>query len=334
MEQVVEGTTNLKRTSTENEEQFASLRQVIAERDEQIANLNLTVSEIQHSTSWKLTVPVRFVGNQLLCIRLILRALQYARAEHGGYWSLINHVLSTYKKEGFRGIKLWVAFLVEDSSAPTLIIDHTKSNLNEVEGSNLNDIEEHSINDYAEWISRYDTITDIDREKIKVLISQLAKEPLISIIMPVYNPPIEMLKEAIQSVQNQLYFNWELCIADDASTNKRVHKLLKRFADKDSRIKVVFRKQNGHISVASNSALKLVSGDYIALLDNDDLLPEHALFWVAQTIIDCPDAGLIYSDEDKIDQSCKRYDPYFKSDWNPEFDSFSQHDLPPCRLSG
>ena len=143
--------------------------------------------------------------------------------------------------------------------------------------------------------------------------------------MPVYNPPLNMLEEAIHSVQAQLYTNWELCIADDASTNSKVKSLLKRYADRDPRIKVVFRKENGHISLASNSALKLVTGEYVALLDNDDLLSEHALFWVADAINDNPDAELIYSDEDKIDTAGHRYDPYFKSDWNP--DLFLSHNM-------
>jgi GT2 family glycosyltransferase len=95
-----------------------------------------------------------------------------------------------------------------------------------------------------------------------------------------------------------------------------VHEYLKSLAKEDKRIKVVFRSENGHISRASNSALEVATGQYVALMDNDDLLPEHALYWVARTIIENPDVGLIYSDEDKIDTNGKRSSPYFKSDWN------------------
>ena len=180
-------------------------------------------------------------------------------------------------------------------------------------------------NDYKEWIRHYDTITDGKRDVIKSKIASFQFKPLISIVMPVYNPPIKMLEEAIRSVQCQLYSNWELCIADDASTDTDVHKLLQQYANNDSRIKVTFREKNGHISAASNSALELVNGEFFALLDNDDLLPEHALFWVADAINNKPDAGLIYSDEDKIEQSGQRYDPYFKPDWNP--DLFLSHNM-------
>lgn len=106
--------------------------------------------------------------------------------------------------------------------------------------------------------------------------------------------------------------------ADDASRNQKVRDLLNKHAKEDSRIKLVLRKNNGHISAASNSALEIATGEFVALFDNDDLLPEHALFWVAQTIIENSDVGLIYSDEDKIDESSNRhYEPYFKCEFNP-----------------
>jgi O-antigen biosynthesis protein len=142
--------------------------------------------------------------------------------------------------------------------------------------------------------------------------------PRFSIIMPVYDPPLDFLAQAIASVKNQIYPEWELCIADDASKNPEVRHFLQHEAEKEPRIRCVFREENGHISAASNSALGLASGDFVALMDNDDLLPEQALFWVAQAIHQHPDAALLYSDEDKIDAQNRRFDPHFKSDFNPE----------------
>jgi len=173
-------------------------------------------------------------------------------------------------------------------------------------------------NDYAEWVSRYDTMTDKHRALIGKKVEEMQVSPLISLVMPTYNPNPAWLKEAIESVQNQIYPNWELCIADDASTNSEVKLMLENYAEEDERIKVVFRTINGHISAASNSALELVTGDWVALLDHDDLLSEHALFWVARAIHQSPDAGIIYSDEDKVDESGHRTAPYFKTDWNPD----------------
>ena len=155
-----------------------------------------------------------------------------------------------------------------------------------------------------------------DIKKLKRLIPDLSAQPYFSIVMPAYNSNVEWLSEAIESVRNQIYKNWELCIADDASTDVHSKALLTKFAKKDKRIKVVFRKENGHISKASNSALELATGDYIVLLDHDDKLSEDALFWVAKTISEHPEAKLIYSDEDKFDHEGVRSDPYFKCDWN------------------
>jgi glycosyltransferase involved in cell wall biosynthesis len=165
-------------------------------------------------------------------------------------------------------------------------------------------------------VQRYDTLTEIDREKIKVKIACFENKPLISILMPVYNPPIAFFDEAILSVRNQLYPNWELCIADDVSTNPEVREILENHRQRDERIKIVYREINGHISAASNSALEIATGEWIALLDHDDLLPENALFWVVDAINQHPDVRLIYSDEDKLDTEGERLDPYFKTDWN------------------
>ena len=135
--------------------------------------------------------------------------------------------------------------------------------------------------------------------------------------MPVYNTDREWLIRAIESVRTQLYPNWELCISDDASTSPHVKEILDSYALTERRIRVGYRDTNGHISLNSNSALALATGEFIALLDHDDELPPHALFWVAREIVQCPHVDLIYSDEDKIDVERRRHDAYFKSDWNP-----------------
>jgi len=136
--------------------------------------------------------------------------------------------------------------------------------------------------------------------------------------MPVYNTPGDLLEKAIQSVLGQLYPHWELCIADDASTQPHVREILERFSAADSRIKVTYRPTNGHICEATNSALELATGDFVALFDHDDLLAKTALYEVASEIDAHPDAQFIYSDEDKIDLEDRRFDPYFKPDWNPD----------------
>ncbi|MGG5316771.1 glycosyltransferase family 2 protein [Enterococcus sp. AZ072] len=168
---------------------------------------------------------------------------------------------------------------------------------------------------YQQWINEHE---QWDQSLIEKEISAFNYNPLISILMPVYNVEEKWLIKCIESVQSQFYSNWELCIADDCSTDATVRPLLEKFRESDNRIKVVYRKENGHISRATNSALEIAAGDFIALLDNDDELSPIALYEVAKCLNGNPDIDLIYSDEDKIDMSGKRFDPAFKPDWSPD----------------
>lgn len=172
---------------------------------------------------------------------------------------------------------------------------------------------------YQRWIKKYDVLTKSDREAIRAHLQTFTRQPLISILMPVYNVEERWLRLAVESVLRQLYPHWELCIADDCSPSPHIRRVLNEYAALDNRIKVVFREDNGHISAASNSALELASGEFCALLDHDDELSEHALYFVAEKINAAPQAEMIYSDEDMIDTSGKRYDAKFKPDWSPDF---------------
>ena len=172
--------------------------------------------------------------------------------------------------------------------------------------------------DYEAWCARH-AITDQYRQEMRTKIESMKYKPLISVLMPVYNCPEHYLRLAIESVQKQSYPHWELCIADDCSTSTHVSKVLKEFSAKDSRIKVFYRQTNGNISAATNSALELATGEFIALLDNDDELTEHAMFKVAECLNSDPTLDMFYSDEDKLTLSGKRIEPFFKPDWSPEY---------------
>jgi GT2 family glycosyltransferase len=136
--------------------------------------------------------------------------------------------------------------------------------------------------------------------------------------MPIYNPPESLLRESIESVINQVYPHWELSIADDASTRSYVKPVLEEYAAKDARIKLVFRSENGQISACLNSALASVAGEFIILLDHDDILAQNALYEVVSLLQHHPEADLIYSDEDKLDEEGNLTDPFFKPDWCPD----------------
>jgi len=143
-----------------------------------------------------------------------------------------------------------------------------------------------------------------------------ANGPLISVIMPVYDADAGVLKKAIRSVQKQIYRNWELCIADDASTSAATRRVLERINDK--RVKVRFLENNLNISGATNAAASMASGEYLAFMDNDDELADDALNAVAAALVDQPAAELLYSDEDFIRVDGHLDDPHFKTDYNPD----------------
>ncbi|MDQ3198673.1 MAG: glycosyltransferase family 2 protein [Verrucomicrobiota bacterium] len=174
------------------------------------------------------------------------------------------------------------------------------------------------VGDYALWIKHYDTLRKNDLRNIRELIAEFRDKPLISVLLPVYNSNPKWLRAAIRSVQTQIYPQWELCIADDASTDPRIWPLLERYARRDSRIRIMRRTENGHISATSNDALALATGKFFALLDHDDTLAPTALFLAAHAMHENPKLQLLYSDEDKLDAQGRRADPYFKTDWNPE----------------
>jgi len=171
---------------------------------------------------------------------------------------------------------------------------------------------------YEKWVAS-NRLTRADILAAQRAIASWAHKPTFSVIMPVYNVEAVWLEKAIRSVQNQIYPHWELCIADDASPKPHIKQILTRYSKLDPRIKVVFRAENGQIVAASNDALALATGDYIALLDHDDELAINALFENAKLINEHPDADFIYSDEDKMDTAGKRLDPFFKPDWSPDY---------------
>jgi len=198
----------------------------------------------------------------------------------------------------------WEAFFVHPVRGPIL-------------GAPLDEDAEFA-SDYSRWIRCYDQLQRDDLKLIRQQIAQFHYSPLISVLLPVHNSNLKWLRSAILSVQKQLYPHWELCIVDDASTDRKIWPFLQRCARRDRRIKLMRRTENGHISAASNDALHLATGDFVALLDHDDELATTALYFVALALNKNPDLQLFYSDEDKLDGRNRRFEPYFKSDWNPE----------------
>lgn len=168
---------------------------------------------------------------------------------------------------------------------------------------------------YQQWIETYE---QFDVEAIEREMTEWSMKPKISIVVPVYNVEEKWLRVFIDSLKKQFYPNWELCIADDCSTEPYIKPLLKEISDSDARIKVVFREENGHISEATNSAIGLATGEFIGFMDNDDELAPNALYEVVKTLNADSTVDFFYTDEDKIDIRGNRFDPFFKPNWNSE----------------
>jgi glycosyltransferase involved in cell wall biosynthesis len=247
-------------------------------------------------------------------MKLALRRLYHLKTgilAHGGGWrQTLNKALFVWRNEGWSGLRHRLVNLGAVANG----IPVTNSSGAQV-----------LRNDYQEWVRRYAQLDEVSRLHLLQRVDALENPPLISIIMPVFNPRMSWLIEAIESVRSQLYPHWQLCIADDSSSDIQVRMRLADYAANDSRICFIQRESNGHIAEASNSALALATGDWVTFLDQDDLLPEHALCLVADSVSRHPQAQLLYSDEDKIDAQGQRHSPYFKSAWNT--DLFYSHNL-------
>lgn len=291
-----------KKIETAKEEEIEVLIRAMSEVQQQLQQAHAATAAIYGSSSWRLTSPLRRISLAAKKTTRVATWLAQALRKHG-LAKCGHQTLRIIRQGGISGLVQQFARIQN----PHLL--HASS----------------SLSNYGDWVARFDTLSTDTQNELRTKQAAFSYRPLVSIVMPTYNTNNDWLTQVIESVQAQIYPNWELCIADDASPKPEVRATLGKLAKADPRIKVVFRPENGHISQASNSALALATGEWVALLDHDDLLSEHALFWVVECLNQHPDTDLIYSDEDKIDIHGNRSDPYFKCDWN--LDLFYSHNL-------
>lgn len=167
--------------------------------------------------------------------------------------------------------------------------------------------------DYEQWYENHKALPEeLEKQKNE----KWKRKPLISIVVPVYNTPQVFLRQMIESVQNQSYSEWELCIGNASPENKEMKKILEEYKN-DARIKEVEIPENKGISQNTNRAMEIASGEWIGLLDHDDLLAPNALYEIAKAVNEHPDAEVIYTDEDKVTTDLKEhFQPHLKPDFN------------------
>lgn len=273
----------LENTSAKLKEKLSeleSLQEINNGNVSKIQSLETTLGLMQNSRSWRWTRAIRGLGH-------IARKVRQLTRQQGG----IKQALAKSVKVLFQSGPQGLASAVQRASDQSFT--------------------------YADWIAQNEP-AHASYAGLKASALTWPSQPLVSIVMPTYNSPLNFLEQAIESVKAQVYPHWQLCIADDASSDKRVQAFLEDAAAKDSRISVVLRAQNGHISESSNSALAIAKGEWVALLDHDDLLHPLALYELVKCLQQQPEANIVFSDEDKVDEQGARFGPYFKTDYNPE----------------
>lgn len=226
---------------------------------------------------------------------------------------LVKGLLNLHAQYGWRqliqkgGKTIWKTILTAD-------IKHAKRVLSGIISRHAKAI------GYTDWIKLYEKLDATALAKQREHALALKLQPIFSIVVPTYNTPSQILIECIESVLAQTYPNWELCIADDASSAQHVKSILDRYVAQDDRIKVVYRTNNGHIAEATNSALAIATGEYICLMDHDDVIAPNALYEFALKLNEDSSMDFIYSDEDKLSfDGALRFEPHFKPDWSPEY---------------
>jgi len=284
-----------------NKQEAEQVKQELEHAEHELVNLSAELQAIRESASWKITMPLR-KGSRT--IRRYWHSIQVGLKNHS---PLLVHVFSPIAGGFSARLSRAIGLLIKQG--PKALFNKLKAASSKGETIPLDP------NYYQSWLAHHHHQEQSDAAKLLKLLP-IMQQPLISIVMPTYNTDEIFLRLCIESVLNQSYQNWELCIADDASPEPQVIKVLEEYQVKDKRIKIVCRKENGHISAASNSALELVTGEWTALLDHDDELHKHALAFVVNAINENPDVELVYSDEDKMDEQGNRLSPHFKPDWN------------------
>lgn len=276
----------------DQDRQILALQSQLTQAQTQIISLRQEIDALRSSSSWRLSAWLRAPRTTVLWIKKTKRSLARQSAMRNGWLGLLKDAwVAAQAMRPYTAASAWAWLRSAGDKSPA-------------PGSKGLD-----RNDYNAWRQHRPPAVNLS----------LAGDfqPLISVVMPLYKPPLHLLELAIASLQKQTYRNWELCMADDDSGDPALKAYLAKLVQEDPRIKVHHRTENGHISACSNSALALATGQFVLLLDQDDILAPQALPLLVQALQQHPNAAVIYSDEDRMDEAGQEFfGPYFKTDFN------------------
>jgi GT2 family glycosyltransferase/glycosyltransferase involved in cell wall biosynthesis len=284
-----------KLATASREQRIQTLTTRAAEREQQVEALNDQLGSIMGSRAWRLARLLARAARCLGPLRDIRRHVHRALAP----------AVRVLRKDGWRAL---MGKAARKLAARAFGAQRPESKA----GSTPT-----RADAYQAWLDN-NRWNESSRQAAVDTLERLARRPRFSVVMPVYNIDDRWLEHALASVGAQIYPHWELCIADDGSTKPSVRSTLARRASADARLKVRYLSENGGISLATNAAAELASGEFLVFLDHDDELTPDCLLALAQALEHDPGADVLYSDNDKIDTAGRRYAPEFKPDWSPE----------------
>ena len=278
---------------TKLQDSYNDAQQRLRAQREQYEQVQAQLRAIFASRSWALTAPLRRGSAALSALR-----------GHG------RRLLESLRTRGASGALRAVARRIR----------HRVLHLPQVSGAASSELLAADWPAYRAWLTEYEKLPPDGAERVAAVLREKSDWPRFGIVVPIFNPRLDWLREAIASVRQQWYPNWRLYLVDDCSNQSRAElkNMLEQECAQDSRIEIYWREYNGHISAATNDGLAQSDEEWVTFLYQDDQLAPHALWCFVSALQDSPQARVLYSDEDKIDPHGQRYEPHFKPDWNPE----------------
>ena len=313
--------------------QLSSANAQLAHVNAQLAGAMARINALESSSSWKVTAPLRAVGKIKHRSKALASVTRRLYRQHG-LKKIVSRGMSTLRREGWKGVVARLrqqrmmqmlhavaaapvpvpapfiagndenATSAVGSTAPMAVMLPTTITYNRSEGYHLR----HGVSEYC-------YVTPAQPDNLSIIINNMAVKPLFSIVVPIYNTPLDLLHELIESIEAQWYPQWELILANDCSTDPQLYDVLSSITN--PQIKVVHLETNSRISGATNFAIEHAAGDYIVFTDHDDLLTPDCLYEMA-LCINNDDPDFIYSDEDKLSEEGFYVQPHFKPDWSPD----------------